>query len=109
VQTDYVYSAIGEELGFLGTTAVLMLLALLVLRGVRIALLAESDYARLVAVGLAATLGVQAVIIVAGVVRMLPLTGITLPFVSYGGSSLLTNFLLVGLLINLSGLGRTRR
>ncbi len=102
VQTDYVYSAIGEELGFLGATAVLLLLALLVIRGVRIALRAENDYARLVAVGLAATLGVQTVIIVSGVVRMLPLTGITLPFVSYGGSSLLTNFLLLALLLNLS-------
>lgn len=102
VQTDFVFSAIGEELGLLGTVGVLTLTLLLVLRGFAIALRADDGFARLVAVGLATVLGLQTLIIIGGVVRVIPLTGITLPFVSYGGSSLLTNFLIVGLLLNIS-------
>jgi cell division protein FtsW (lipid II flippase) len=103
VQTDFVFSAIGEELGLLGSLGVLALFLLLVTRGLAVALRAEDGFARLVAVGLASILGLQTVIIVGGVVRLIPLTGITLPFVSYGGSSLLTNFLIVGLLLHISG------
>jgi cell division protein FtsW (lipid II flippase) len=106
VQTDFVFSALGEELGLLGTVAILALYLVLVLRGFLIALQAQDGFARLVAVGLSSILGLQTLIIVGGVVRLIPLTGITLPFVSYGGSSLLTNFLIVGLLLHISG---TRR
>ncbi len=103
VQTDFIFSAIGEELGLLGTVGVLALYLLLVMRGFAIALRASDGFARLVAVGLSAILGLQTIIIVGGVIRLVPLTGITLPFVSYGGSSLMTNFLIVGLLLHISG------
>ena len=106
VQTDFVFSAIGEELGLLGTLGVLALFLLLVMRGFAIGLRSADGFARLVAVGLATILGLQTLIIVGGVVRLIPLTGITLPFVSYGGSSLLTNFLIVGLLLRISGSDR---
>lgn len=108
VHTDYVFSAIGEELGLVGTTAVLVLYLVLVMRGFGIALRAPDPFGRLLATGLAATIGLQALIIIGGVVRLIPLTGITLPFVSYGGSSLLTNCLIVGLLLRVSGLEGSR-
>lgn len=106
VQTDFVFSAIGEELGLFGTLAVLALYLLLVMRGFAIGLRTGDGFARLVAIGLSAVLGIQTLIIIGGVTRLIPLTGITLPFVSYGGSSLLTNFLIVGLLMNISALPR---
>lgn len=102
VQTDFVFAAIGEELGLLGTLAVLALFLLLTYRGLYIALRAADGFARLVAVGLTTILAVQSIIIIGGVTRLIPLTGITLPFISYGGSSLVTNFLLVGLLLYIS-------
>ncbi|HEX5506233.1 MAG TPA: FtsW/RodA/SpoVE family cell cycle protein [Thermomicrobiales bacterium] len=102
VQTDFVFAAIGEELGLLGTLAVLALYLLLTYRGLYIALRAADGFARLVAVGLTTILGIQALIIIGGVTRLIPLTGITLPFISYGGSSLVTNFILVGLLLYIS-------
>lgn len=102
VQTDFVFSAIGEELGLVGTVGLLALYLLLVMRGFAIALRARDGFDRLVAVGLSTVLGLQTLIIVGGVIRLIPLTGITLPFVSYGGSSLLTNFLIVGLLLTIS-------
>ena len=106
VQTDFIFSAIGEELGLLGSLAVLALFFLIVMRGFAIALRAQDEFVRLLAVGLAATIGIQTVIIVGGVTRMIPLTGITVPFISYGGSSLLTNFAIVGLLLHMSSLPR---
>ena len=106
VHTDFVFSAIGEELGLFGTLAVLALYLLLVMRGFAIGLRARDGFARLVAVGLSTIVGLQTLIIVGGVVRLIPLTGITLPFISYGGSSLLTNFLIVGLLLHISALPR---
>lgn len=106
VHTDYVFSAIGEELGLLGTVAVLMLYLVLVTRGLAIALRSSRAFDRLLATGFAATIGLQTLIITGGVVRLTPLTGITLPFVSYGGSSLLTNCLIVGLLLRISSLRR---
>ena len=108
VQTDYVFSAVGEELGLLGALALLALYLVLVTRGFMVALRARDGFLRLVAVGLSAIIGLQTLIILGGVVRLIPLTGITLPFVSYGGSSLLTNFLIVGLLLNISGSQSTR-
>jgi cell division protein FtsW (lipid II flippase) len=106
VHTDFVFSAVGEELGLLGTVAVLALFLVLVMRGFGIAMASRSGFARLLAGGLTATLALQTVIIIGGVLRVIPLTGITLPFISYGGSSLLTNFLIVGLLLAISDQNR---
>ena len=106
VHTDYVFAALGEELGLLGAIGVLALYLVLVMRGYAIALSAADGFTRLLATGLTTAVGLQVAIIVGGVVRLLPLTGITLPFVSYGGSSLLTNFLIVGLLLRVSADGR---
>lgn len=95
--TDYVFAAIAEEFGWLGAVAVLLLFFAIVRRILVIGMQQPDLYAKLLAVGLAATLGLQVLIIVGGVIGLFPLTGITLPFISYGGSSLLANFLLVSL------------
>ncbi len=102
VASDYALAALGEELGLLGTTAVLGLYVLLVARGTLIALRARGSFVRLLAAGLTVVLGLQTLIILGGNVRLLPLTGITLPFISAGGSSLLTNFLIIALLLKAS-------
>lgn len=102
VQTDMIISAIGEELGLAGTLAVIALFIVLVYRGFHIALYARSGYEQLLAVGLTTILGLQTIIIIGGAIKMIPLTGITLPFVSYGGSSLITNFIIIGLLMRIS-------
>lgn len=105
VHTDFVLAAIGEEWGLLGALGVLLLLLLLVMRGLRAATRAaadESAFASLLAVGLSAMLGWQTLIIVGGVLKVIPLTGVTLPLVSYGGSSLLVSCLMVGLLLKVS-------
>ena len=102
VATDYVLAAWSEEWGALGAIALYVAFLALVLRSLRIARRAPDLYAKLLATGLAATLGFQIVIIVGGVLRLFPLTGITLPFISYGGSSLATNFLLVALVWTIS-------
>jgi len=100
--TDFIFSVVGEELGLLGTSAVLLCFMLLVTRGLHIAMQGRSDFGILLAGGLTIILGVQTFIILAGVTRLLPLTGITLPFMSYGGSSLLSNFILIALLVRIS-------
>lgn len=104
VHSDFIYSAIGEELGLLGTLAILALYLLLAMRGFMIAMRARDGFVQLLATGLSATLAIQTIIIVGGVIRLIPLTGITLPFISFGGSSLLSNFGIVGLLLYLSSL-----
>ena len=101
-ETDFIFSTIGEELGLLGATAVLMAFVLMIGSGLRAALGADRPFSKLLAAGLTGLLGVQAFIIVAGVTRVLPLTGVTLPFVSYGGSSLLANYALLALLMRIS-------
>jgi cell division protein FtsW (lipid II flippase) len=108
VHTDFVIAAIGEELGLLGTLAVLALYLLLVYRGFRIALRAPDAFHQLLAAGLSTVLGLQALIILGGTTRVMPLTGITLPFISYGGSSLLVNFGMIGLLLRISAEARGR-
>jgi cell division protein FtsW (lipid II flippase) len=107
-ETDFIFAVIAQELGLLGATAVLVSFLLLVGSGLRTAVRADNPFDKLLATGLAALIGVQAFIIVAGVTRVLPLTGITLPFVSYGGSSLLGSWLLLALLVRISD-GSNRR
>lgn len=100
--TDFIFAVIGEELGMMGTAGVLLCFMLLVARGLRIAMQSRGDFGQLLAVGLITIFGVQTIIILAGVTRLMPLTGITLPFMSYGGSSLISNFILIALLIRIS-------
>jgi cell division protein FtsW (lipid II flippase)/cell division protein FtsI/penicillin-binding protein 2 len=99
VATDFIFSAIGEELGLLGGAAIAAAYLVFCLRGLATAVRARSDMASLTAAGLVASFGLQAFVIIGGVSRLIPLTGITLPFVSYGGSSVLSNFVLLGLLM----------
>jgi cell division protein FtsW (lipid II flippase) len=96
--TDFIFAAIGEELGLAGSVAVIATFALLVSVGFGISLRSRDTFRKLLAGGLSFVLGLQIFLIIAGVTRLLPLTGITLPFMSYGGSSLLSNFLLLALL-----------
>ncbi|MEO6060085.1 MAG: FtsW/RodA/SpoVE family cell cycle protein [Candidatus Limnocylindria bacterium] len=100
--TDFIFAGIAEELGLLGATALLGLALVLVFRGLRTAMLARDDFSSMLAVGLTVSLGLQTLIIVAGNLKLVPLTGITFPFVSYGGSSLLASFVIVGLLLAVS-------
>ena len=105
IHTDFPLAAIGEELGMTGVVAVLAAYLVIVERGLRIAAASRDDFRALLAAGLALVVGVQAAIIAAGNLKLIPLTGITLPFVSYGGSSLLANALVVGILLALSDRG----
>jgi cell division protein FtsW (lipid II flippase) len=100
--TDFVFAAIGEELGLVGTIGVVAAFMLLVGSAFRIAADAVKPFAKLFAAGIATILGFQAFLIVGGVTRVIPLTGITLPFVSYGGSSLIANFALIAILLRIS-------
>jgi peptidoglycan glycosyltransferase len=109
VETDFIFAAIGEELGLLGTTAILVSYILLIGSGLRIAIRTEEPFEKLLATGLTTLLGLQAFIIIGGTTRLLPLTGVTLPFVSYGGSSLLGNYILLALLVRISDDGARRR
>ena len=103
--SDFIFAAFGEELGLFGTTAIVAAFLLIAGAGFRAAIRARSEFAKLAATGLTAILGFQAFFIFAGVARLLPLTGVTLPFVSYGGSSLLTNYILLALLMRISDEG----
>ncbi|MFH1475543.1 MAG: FtsW/RodA/SpoVE family cell cycle protein [Chloroflexota bacterium] len=107
VHTDFPLAAIGEELGMTGIAAVLAAYLVIVGRGLRIAAAARDDFRALLAAGLALVVGVQAAIIAGGNLKLIPLTGITLPFISYGGSSLLANAIVVGILLALSDRGAT--
>jgi len=102
VETDFIFAAVGEELGLFGATAILVAFMLIIGAGLRIALTATQPFEKLLAAGITTLLGVQAFIIIGGVIRLLPLTGVTLPFVSYGGSSLLSNYILLALLLRIS-------
>ncbi len=99
VETDFIFSAIGEELGLLGASAVVICFLVLCVRGIATAARAKSDMAAFTATGLVASIGLQAFVIVGGVTRLIPLTGVTLPFMSYGGSSLLSTFIALALLL----------
>jgi cell division protein FtsW (lipid II flippase) len=102
VGTDFIFAAFGEELGLLGTTALLLCYFLFIGRGLHIAARCRDDFGQLLAAGLTALFGLQVFVILGGVTRLLPLTGLTLPFISYGGSSLLANYALVAILMRVS-------
>ncbi|MDT8901501.1 FtsW/RodA/SpoVE family cell cycle protein [Anaeroselena agilis] len=102
VHTDFIFAAIGEELGLAGAGAVMLLYILLVYRAFRAALLAASPFRALLAGGLAVLLALQVLVIVGGVTKFLPLTGVTLPLVSYGGSSVVATFILLGMVLAMS-------
>jgi cell division protein FtsW (lipid II flippase) len=106
-QTDMIYAVITDETGLFGSTAVLITYLLFVARGFKTATLARDSFSTLLAVGLSAVFALQVFVIVGGVTRVIPLTGVTLPFVSYGGSSIVANFVLVALLLLVSD--RSRR
>ena len=101
-QTDFIFSVIANEMGLVGAAAVILLYLLLAWRGFRIATQADDGFSKLLASGLAIAVAFQAFVIVGGVVRLLPLTGLTLPFVSYGGSSVTANFAIAALLLCIS-------
>ncbi len=117
--TDFIFAAIGEELGFIGVAAIVLLFVILVGSGFRTGLRCSDQFGKLLAAGLAAALGFQAFIIMGGVTRLIPLTGITLPFMSYGGSSIFSNFIILAIFVAISdqqisgprgvGLGRKPR
>lgn len=109
ITSDMIFAAVAEELGFIGVILLLCLFGAFVGEGFRIAQRATSDFVRLTATGLAALMGFQAFFIMAGVLRLLPFTGITLPFVAYGGNSLIANYLIVALLLRISDEGNTER
>ncbi|MDZ7728131.1 MAG: FtsW/RodA/SpoVE family cell cycle protein [Dehalococcoidia bacterium] len=100
--TDYVYSAIAEELGLVGALAVVALFALLVVSGLRIALRSRDTFGAMLASCISLLIGIQALIIIGGNLRLIPTTGITLPLVSYGGSSIVVNLILLGLLLGIA-------
>jgi cell division protein FtsW (lipid II flippase) len=104
--TDMIYAVVTDELGLFGACAMLLTYLLFIGRGFKTAVLARDSFSKLLAAGLSAVLGLQVFVIVGGVTRVIPLTGVTLPFVSYGGSSILANFVLLALLLLVSDRAR---
>jgi cell division protein FtsW (lipid II flippase) len=107
-ETDMIYAVITDELGLFGAAAVLLSYLLFVWRGFKIAVVAGDSFSTLLATGLTAMFAIQVFVIVGGVTRVIPLTGVTLPFISYGGSSIVANFVLVALLLLVSNAARKR-
>jgi cell division protein FtsW (lipid II flippase) len=105
-QTDMIYAVIADELGLFGASAVLLTYLLFIARGFKTAVLARDSFSTLLAVGLSSVFALQVFVIVGGVTGVIPLTGVTLPFISYGGSSILANFVLLALLLLVSDLAR---
>ena len=107
--TDAIFAVLGEELGLLGATAVLVTFVVIVVRGYRIALTANDEVGTLLAAGLTTVMALQVFVIIGGITRVVPFTGITLPFISYGGSSLVANYVIIALLLRVSDESRRAR
>lgn len=102
VSTDSIFGVIGEEFGFVGCTILVILFIVLILRGIKISNSAPDQFGKILAIGLTSWLGIQTVINLSSMVALLPLTGVPLPFISYGGSALVANLTAVGILLNIS-------
>lgn len=102
VSTDSIFAIVGEELGFIGSFALICLFVMFIAKGLKIATNAQDNFGRILAIGITAWIGIQAAVNLSAMVALLPLTGVPLPFISYGGSALLTNLAAVGILLNIS-------
>lgn len=102
VSTDSIFGIIGEELGFVGASLVIILFAIIVLRGLRISQICQDNFGKILALGITFWLGIQVIINLSSMTALLPLTGVPLPFISYGGSALVANLTSVGILLNIS-------